>query len=528
MYYFITVNVILILFFLSFFYLIFQWLKLNINIKELFPVVLFAIVITFVFKFPFSNHFFGLEYEDSYVYNFSGRQLYEGIYPSSFLTDGINIGSLSKPISTITYGGHFITYSVLISWAYKIFGYNMYIPSYLNSLINFLIILTLSLSFKTVFSSAKKYWYIPGVVYSLSPAMNVFANTHLSETFSSFVVLITILSFFYYFQSSKKIFLLIFSISFLTSILTKRENTVLLSFFIIFSIFQIVVLRKNWISSLSPVLICLIVLIIYMSLIQNVFLIEKTESAELSTFTFSLSYFFKLASNIVKALVNFKWFGIYFFLLVSATLFLIFNLKKYPIHLSLITLYIIYFLIYSFHYRSYYFVHFNEVKPFEALRYLNNFFIISSLIISLCLSELLLLPIGFKPIISLLTILLLISVPYTYLLRKHFAEIEKEDRFTNPTLVLEYLSKKDDPLLITDNILIFQLLGDRNLEVIDLANIEVVPSEYKYRNTYLFITSFNKTNYFQHRFSSIYEKFQTTEKREIIEFGNNDSFYKIE
>lgn len=526
MQYYIITNIILVLFFASFIFLLYQWLQ-DINYKELTFILLFSLCLTFIFKFSSSHHFFGLEYEDSYIFNFSARQLYENVYPISFLTDGITVGSLSNPVLTNTYGGHFITYPVFISWAYHIFGYNIYIPSYLNTFIEFLTILTLSLSFRNVFGF-KKNWFIPGVIYSLAPAMNVFANTHLSETFSSFIVLISILSFFCYFKSYNKITLLVFSISFLTAILTKRENTILLCLFLVYSAFQIITIKQKIISNLLPITTSIVIILIYLIFIQNVFLIEKTESAEISTLTFSLSNLTSLIPIFIKALMDFRWFNIYLIIFIPSIIFLLFNWKRRPFQVSILLLYFSYFFIYTLHYRSYYYVHFGDIKPFEALRYLNNFFVISTLIISFFLYKLLNIPSLKNIIIPIVSVLLVVSFINTLLLRKEFSEMEKENRFSNPSLVLKYLSEKGNFVLITDNILIFQLLGDEDLELIDLYMLDNVPNRFKNWNIYLFLTNFSKTETFQYRYPNIFKKLQMIKKNEIILFGNDDSLYKVE
>lgn len=526
MQYCIITNIILVLFFSSFIFLLYQWLQ-DINCKELTFILLFSLCLAFIFKFSSLHHFFGLEYEDSYIFNFSARQLYENVYPISFLTDGITAGSLSNPVLTNTYGGHFITYPVLISWAYHIFGYNIYLPSYLNTFIEFLTILTLSLSFRNVFGF-KKNWYIPGVIYCLAPAMNVFANTHLSETFSSFIVLISILSFFNYFKSYNKITLLVFGISFLTAILTKRENAILLCLFLVYSAYQIIIVKQRKISNLLPIITSIVIIFIYLIFIQNVFLIEKTESAEISTLTFSLSNLTSLIPVFIKALMDYRWFNIYLVLFTSSIVFILYNWKRSPIQMSILGLYFSYFIIYTLHYRSYYFIHFGDIAPFDSLRYLNNFFVISTLIISFFLCELLNIFSIKKMALSIFAILVAVSFITTSSLRKEFSDIEKEERFLNPTYVLNYLSGMENSVLITDNILIYQLLGDKDLELIDLYILDNFPNELKSKNTYLFLTNFSKTEYFQYRFPNIFKMLQMIKKHEIILFGNDDSLYKIE
>jgi hypothetical protein len=188
MYYYLFTSIILLFFFLELIILFKNLVKYGNFYSTIFYPIIISIFLTITFKISFINYFFGYEYEDAFIYNIAAKQFYKNIYPISFLTDGIFWGSLVKPMAMATYSSHFITYSVFISWFYYIFGYNINIPSFLNSFIEFLTIFFLSISAKYIFN-IKKYWIVFPIVYCLSPAMNLFGTSQLSETFSSFVIL---------------------------------------------------------------------------------------------------------------------------------------------------------------------------------------------------------------------------------------------------------------------------------------------------------------------------------------------------
>ncbi len=526
MQYYILVNIVLGLFFISFLWLIYVWIKKDSSSIQLAYLAGFSILITFIFKFPFSNHFFGLEYEDAYIFNFSARQLSENIYPISLSTDGISIGSLNNPISTVTYGGHFITYPTFISWFFNIFGYKIYLPSYINAFIGFVSVFTLSILFKNILKFDKTWW-VGGLVYSVAPIINIFSNTHLSETFSSFTVLLSIVSFYYYYKSKQPLSLVVFSIFFLTALLTKRENLVLLSFYLVFSMYAFFTYKKRWKANLAPLFISLIIIAIYLAFIKNVFLIEQTEASEISTSTFSFYNFFNLVPIFTKALFNIKWFSIHSILLILAFLHIIFSRRNNIFLISLIVLYISFFVIYTFHYRSYYFIHFGKVEPFESIRYLNNFFIISSIVISIVICDLSKNKLFLKIQIPILFVLLILSFIFTNTGRKNFSSLESEERFNNPRRVLQLLSKNNDnSVLITDNILIFQLLGKNDLNLIDLKCF----NDYKLNKhaKYIFLTNHNKQESFKCRHPIISKKISSMNLVEVLKFKNNDGLYRIE
>ena len=526
MYFYIIINIVLILFFLAIVFLFLNLIKDNFSKNDFLKIFIFSFLITMLFKFSFFKHFFGLEYEDAFIFNFSGRQFSEGIYPISFLTDGIIVGSLNEPISLATYGGHFITYPVFLSWFYDLIGYNINMPSYINTLIEFFTILMLSLSFRVIFG-IKKYWYIPAIVYSLSPAMNVFSNTHLSETFSSFLILSSVVSFFLFYKKKRVLDLLVFGVIFGTAILTKRENTVLLGFFIIFTLYQFFTSNKKRYKMLYPFFLSVCITIVYLVLIQNIFLIEKTESLELGTKTFSFEYFLGLFPVFLAAMIKFEWFNIYFYLLFISITFFAINFKNNPKVLSLILLFFGFFLIYTFHYRSYYFVHFNDVHPFESLRYLNNFFVISVFIVGLFMVEIIQ-SLKFKKYIMIIIIpLLTISMYSTFLLRDTFSTMEKEDRFSSPQSVINYLSDKENFIIITDNILIFQLIGDNDLFLLDLFHLPKHIESIKGKEKYLFLSNTSQIETFKYRFPKISEVLNEMNMEEVIKYGNNDVLYLV-
>lgn len=524
--YYIFTNIVLIFFIGS----IIFFLKNNfsqIENKTIIKMLLFSFILTLIYKFHYSLGFLGLEYEDSYIFNFSARQLALGIYSSSFLTDGIVAGSLNHPIEIDIYGGHFITYPTLISWFYKLFGYSLYIPSYINTTIEFFTIFILSISFKTIFNN-DKYWYVPGILYSLSPIMNVFATTQLSETFSSFTILLTVMSLFYFFKTRKTWDLLLFGIFFFTALMTKRENTVIFNLIFIFSL--ITAYKNKWINKKDylPIVISVILIIIYLLYIQNIFLIEKVESVQISTNTFRFLNLISLIPIFMKAYFNFSWYLITPYLFILSIFFFLFKINiKYKYALSLIVLYFSYLLIYTIHYRSYYFVSFNKIDPFEALRYMNNFYIILTLIISFFLVEIIQI-ISLNKIAPIITsALLLLSMYYTFSDRKHLRNEEWKNRFSSPVKVLQTINNSNNYVIITDVIIVFQLLGNEDLNLIDLNYYKDNIDQFKGMDKYLFLTKFGHSSSFQHRYKSQIQIINNIQKKKMIRFSNNDVLYML-
>lgn len=154
-------------------------------------VILFCIVLTTLFKTDFGISFWGLEYEDAYSFSFCARQFLYDIYPSSFLIDAVSVGSLENPLSTFTYGGHFITYPAFISIFTNVLGWSPNTISYINTLTAFGILVILSLLGKQ-----NRYWFIAPILFCCAPIINVFTTCFLSETFSSLICITFIYAFF--------------------------------------------------------------------------------------------------------------------------------------------------------------------------------------------------------------------------------------------------------------------------------------------------------------------------------------------
>jgi hypothetical protein len=201
-------------------------------------MILAAILLVAIFKFDWGISFFGLEYEDAYVFNFSSRQFYENIYSTSFLTDGILLGSIEEPLSTGTYGGHFITFPIFLSWFYYVFNYFPEFPSHINSLIEFLTVLVMIIYVRKMIGN-NIGWFVVPLFYCFAPAMNLFGTTQLSETFSGFIVLVCVISLYSFHKSRNKLHFILFLLSFFVAILTKRENVILMGFILFFQFIDI-------------------------------------------------------------------------------------------------------------------------------------------------------------------------------------------------------------------------------------------------------------------------------------------------
>lgn len=237
------------------------------SIKKPYKRILLCLALALLFKYNYDIHFYGLEYEDAYVFSFCTRQFLYNIFPTSFLIDTIIVGSLSEPILTATYGGHFIMYSTFLSLFTNIFGWSPTILSIANTSIAFFILLILSIVPKN-----QENWFIPPVIYCCAPVINVFTTCFLSEIFSSFICLIFIYT---YFRRKSIHNHTLCLISFLVAIMCKRENLALLTLptieIIYLALFKYRYDMKKCIGEILKYIIVLLIVCIYFLSVQNVF-----------------------------------------------------------------------------------------------------------------------------------------------------------------------------------------------------------------------------------------------------------------
>lgn len=471
--------------------------------------IVLCATLTFVFKYNWGIQFWGLEYEDAYAFSFCSRQFSHNIYPSSFLVDAVTIGSLQKPIAMGTYGGHFITYSTFLSIFTQVFGWSFELLCVVNCIVSFVIMLILSLMFKT-----SNNWFVAPVMYCCAPIINVFTTCMLSEIFSSFICIIFIFTFF---RNKKNSILLLRFTAFFIALLCKRENLILC---LIPALDAWQYLKQNNVrNGIKQALYTSIpytsITIVYFLMIQNVLEIERIEATDIGMPTFSITYFVRLFPVFVKSLLSPLAFSISILVCLSILGWHLFRKKKITKHIIYpVILFFMYLLLYSSHYRGWFFIQGDKVSEFETYRYINNFY------------YLFIVPIGgiccfqSKKVILVLLLLLGFSFYETRESRKYYSEIEQECRFCEVNEVLDFIKgneSKDSIMLICDNILLYQNQCPDDFSICDSRNINMLEMKDGYK--YFFVAS--DLNYLQQRYGvnidvSKFEKQRTLSNGNVI------------
>ena len=452
----------------------------------------FCLVLVVIFKYDWGYTFHGLEYEDAYVFDACARAFTQGIFTDSYLINSITLGSYSAPLDYGIRGGHFIIYSVYLSWFMFLAGYSPAIASLANSFIAFGLLLVLSVF--PFHHQNKSFWLIAPLIFCLAPVINVFCNTHLTETLSSLVCCTYLFEFFKFIDSNKRASILTTSFILFIALFTKRENLVLFIVPFIYCTSQFFTKGKKEHAILVAIgsFICLIV---YLGIIQNVFQIEVIESSEIKSGTFSILYLRVLLPLFLESIANFNYFSVLAFLFLFSIFFRVksLNIKTVTVLLLIIS----YFFIYSLHYRSFDFVETLKASEFSTYRYINNFFYLFPIFISYKLYSLrikagtILFPLFF--------LFSVISLFLTIALRNSFSLDEQYSRVENTNTIISYVTSNIDSILISDRVLIYQLYAKEDFNVCDIV---LINSDFLRRFKHIYLElSFLDYEYISKRYS---------------------------
>ena len=454
--------------------------------------ILAAITLAGLMKYPFGgNLFFGLEYEDAYIFGAAARFAMDKEVPTTlhpFLTASCTYGSLVNCKEISIYSGHIIGYSSIIAGAIKIFGY---FPQLANYITYAAAILSAGFVFVTamLMSGSLTTSIFASFIFSTLPFHNLFATASVAEPFSSLFVLLSLFSYliclnFQPKDTNRSEIIISWSALFLiwlACLLIKRENAIVIALLPAVTLVSTIIGNKEFrIISWKSGMICGI---LFSLAIFNLAVIDiaKTVSGEVPDvegFPFSIEFLPQLLPIFLSTMFDWRLFAIWSAMLPIT--FLVSFRKSYgsPMLWYPIILFSGYLIVYSLHYRGYYFVRTGLVTEFESYRYLANLIPIYSLLAAVGLQCILT---EFKKIywvhqrmeiglsVSIAIGVLVFSSVQTAGLRSTYSEIESSNRFRTIDFTLDFLRSIEGPYsLLTDDVVLFQLLGKGTEFLIDL------------------------------------------------------------
>ena len=466
-------------------------------IRKYWRILFILVFINLAIKYPFGNKYFdGLEYEDSYIYKVSARTMYEGSYQYSkinpYYPTSCVFGSLKDCRQSAIFVTNFIGYPYLINLVYHLFGYHKNIS---NMVSLFFSGISIALIFFVALLIIDQLFFalICCFIYITIPIFNVYASTSLTEQLSNAYLVLVLLIYLAYigsyqegerarFQNMLGLSAIVFSMIF--AILVKTTNISLVFCLPIAGLISYFKggkdkggnPRRRFVISLP-----FIFAIFFFSLLVLKFQTAvEINRGDIGINPFSISFLKTLAPIFTRSLFKLNWYLIY-------TIFFIFGLflalrKKNGTYL--VVIYLFYFVLYTLHYRSYYFTRGIPVFEDESIRYMMSFVSIYALIVGLgayFLWDWIKIKtanwsfrIDGKLIIAfILFIGLGFSVFFTLKCRHYFYEDEQYVRVRPVTNVLDYI-KDDKDVLITSEPILFQIYGGANLRIIDFCSIGIL------------------------------------------------------
>lgn len=437
-------------------------------------VIIFVLIRLLFLAFPF----WGLEYEDAFIYNDTGRFLnYSYDFQSMpFKCQSCTDGSYLDCVEYGSYGGHFLTIPIILSLVNSIFGYHLTNIFFLNLTFSVLALILVFIFYKRynmrdIFSLSS---FI--ILLSITPFLTIFNTSGLAETISSFFVIGFIFSIYFSSENHFKIPSAHFWLSILflfLAIATKRENLTLLVFMLIIPFIRYIYNQKPLTKSFYLSIGLSTLLSLSFAYLVNLFGIENNESGDIGSKTFSIEYLIVNLKQLFFAIINIRYWGITGFLFFGVIILVAYKRHLQKFGLMTLVLSLLYMIVYSTHYRSYYQVVYNLTHPFETLRYSTNYLPLILLFIATVPSQFSenkpLSRFEFKLGKVILVSILITLIINSFQTRVNFSKDEYLSRIQPVTELLK-LSDYND-IIISDIPIIFRCYANENQRIVDLFSL---------------------------------------------------------
>jgi len=354
-------------------------------LKNNWRVICLVLLVALCWRVPFDGHFFyGLEYEDSYVYAVAGRDLSAGAHfcdqsSSCYLTTVCAVGSTNSCKFSETFSGHFIGYPFMVALVSRFFGYTPEVASYL-SLVASLITVVVVFVVSALIYPGRVAREAGSLVFSLTPAFVVYGVGTYAEPVSGALVVTCLLLCLRLLnptgeESLPGIFLnwSALTLTALLALVVKRENVLLVPVLvstglILRSMSTMKINRSRWPHYL--LLLATICICAEFSLRQlQILRIIQSEKGEYSVFPFSLAILRAMLPLFLKSYVSSSWYlgsGVFVLLGVIA------SIKSQMRGIYVVTLLAMYLSLYTSHVRSYYQLQGIAATEFDTVRYSVN------------------------------------------------------------------------------------------------------------------------------------------------------------
>ena len=341
------------------------------------------LLVTLLWRLPFDGHwFFGLEYEDAYIYSVAARYLNSVTRTCSpgnscYLTTVCVVGNGDSCKVSETSSGHFLGYPLMIAIASRLFGYSPAIASYLSLIASMATVVLIFLSGKLI--AGETAGFAASVIFGLTPVFAVQGVGAYAEPVSNmlvvacFLLCVSLLSSDTDFPSALLPNWLALTLTAVLAVAVKRENLLLIPVITLVG-FMFNLKRRNcgqgkrWLVNLAALMsggVCIVFALVQLRIVTVV----RSEMVEYAVFPFNVAVLRTMLPLFLKSYASFSWYlsgGILVLLGLIASI----RVKKRGTYA--VSVLIAYLLLYASHVRSYYQLQSGEVAQFDTLRYSMN------------------------------------------------------------------------------------------------------------------------------------------------------------
>lgn len=343
------------------------------------------IILAFVWRLPFDGHFFyGLEYEDSYIYPVAAHYLafntpHAEPTTSPFVTTVCAVGNWNSCRNPEPSSGHFIGYPFIIAVVAKVFGYTPTTANAISVAASLIVVVSVFLAGKLIDPVG-----ISGVagalIFAITPIFAVQGGSTYAEPVSNMLVVTSLLLCLYLFgpfiggsRSALVVTWLALTFTALLAIVVKRENFLIVPVVVLTgTVFGIdkesgdaPKIRLRRLAALVTIFICTAFVLNELRLL----IVIRREQVEYSMFPFSVEVWRTMMPMFVRGYLTLGW---YFGSVVLVVVGLFTSIKSRTSGLYVVGLFIAYLVLYTSHVRSYYELHSGAVTIYDTIRYSMN------------------------------------------------------------------------------------------------------------------------------------------------------------
>jgi hypothetical protein len=354
-------------------------------LKTRWKQICMILFLALVWRVPMQGRlFYGLEYEDSYVYTVAGRYLSTsaqscGPASSCYLTTVCAVGNSHSCRIPETFSGHYIGYPFIIAVASRLIGYSPAIGIYLSFVAALSEVVLVFLACEMI-EPGGIAGLVGSLIFTLTPVFAVNGVGAYSEPVSSSLVVLSFLLCFRLLNSNNRGSLstlllnwMALTFSALLAAAVKRENVLLIPVMVFAGLLLDTQNNdaqdgRKWLRYLmasGSCCLCFAFTIVQLQLFRTV----RSETTEYAAFPFNLAVFRTMFPLFLKSYASVGWYlgGAVFVILgvVVST-----QSRKHGIYA--IALFAAYLLLYTSHVRSYYELQGGSASEFDTIRYSMN------------------------------------------------------------------------------------------------------------------------------------------------------------